>query len=80
VERSDTVGASTSGLLVKMGLAPVRVGEDKKIFMCRVRVGEGKGSIVKLYSCFLARARGLLNNILFFCLIIGFKEFKLYNS
>jgi hypothetical protein len=32
----------------------------------------------KVYSCFFARARGLLS-ISFFLLIIGFKGIKLYN-
>jgi hypothetical protein len=65
--RNERVGANLSGLLIKMERSDsLEEREDKKISVCRCWVGGGSRSIVKLYSCFVARARGLLNISLFF--------------
>jgi hypothetical protein len=57
-ERSDTVGARGERIKVKM----LRSNNAGKRSIKRVLVGErgrGNRSIVKLYSCFFAHARGL---------------------
>jgi hypothetical protein len=52
------------------------VVEDKKILCGRPREWEREYRETILL---LSRARGLLDKVSFFCLIIGFKGFKLYN-
>jgi hypothetical protein len=58
-------------IINKMGFPQSGIEGGQKDVMRRTS-GCEKGSIVKLYSWFLAGARDLLNKISFFCLIIGF--------
>jgi hypothetical protein len=68
-EGAARVGASRSGLLYKMVLAPVRLGGAQKVYCVKGLVGEewgyGLSVSVKLYSCG-SRARGINTVYLFF--------------
>jgi hypothetical protein len=66
VERSGTSRSKDERIRIKMGWNPSSEWGRTKSILGRAQVGGGNGSIEKLYSCFFARARGLLVYIFFF--------------